>query len=220
MYLPDDKRGPAASVSTPRTRRPTKRALAKARTKARVLDAARELFVTRGFEESTIRDIAATAGLSTGAVFGSFSDKNQLFDAVMMASFKEAFEAASSVQGHAELGAAEALSAMFGAAYRHFGSQLALVRASQAQCWSRPECAHLFETAVARGRGLVELTLHKAVKAGELSDTLDAGLLADMLMDLYIANYRRAVFDGWTAEALEARTLAQARALLCGHLRR
>src|SRR5579871_6952834 len=53
----------------------TRRALAKQHTRRRLLDAAKRLFNERGYEAATVRDIAAAAGLSTGAVFASFSDK-------------------------------------------------------------------------------------------------------------------------------------------------
>lgn len=58
---------------------PTPRALAKAATRQRVLEAARLSFATKGYEASTIRDIAKLAGMSTGAVFASFEGKAALY---------------------------------------------------------------------------------------------------------------------------------------------
>ncbi|MEW6016990.1 MAG: helix-turn-helix domain-containing protein, partial [Pseudomonadota bacterium] len=66
-----------------RVRMPTRRALAKQQTRAKVLAAARELFSTSGYEGATIRDIAAAAGMSTGAVFANFADKSELFREIM-----------------------------------------------------------------------------------------------------------------------------------------
>ena len=60
-------------------RAPTRRALAKQQTRAKVLAAARRLFSEQGYEGATIRDIAAAAGMSTGAVFANFTDKSDLF---------------------------------------------------------------------------------------------------------------------------------------------
>src|SRR5580704_11401173 len=62
----------------------TRRALAKQRTRRQLLDAAKRLFNERGYEAATVRDIAAAAGLSTGAVFASFSDKADLFGEVII----------------------------------------------------------------------------------------------------------------------------------------
>src|SRR5438552_1375485 len=63
---------------------PTRRALAKQQTRAKVLAAARRLFSEEGYEGATIRDIAAAAGMSTGAVFANFSDKSDLFREIMI----------------------------------------------------------------------------------------------------------------------------------------
>lgn len=55
----------------------------KAATKAKVLEAARELFRQRGFERATLRDVAKAVGMSTGAVFASFKDKADLYAQAM-----------------------------------------------------------------------------------------------------------------------------------------
>ena len=62
--------------SETRVRMPTRRALAKQQTRAKVLAAARELFGAQGYEGATIRDIAAAAGMSTGAVFANFAARS------------------------------------------------------------------------------------------------------------------------------------------------
>jgi len=54
----------------------------KAATRQRVLTAARAAFEMKGYEGATIRLIALSAGLSTGAVFSSFFDKRALYCAV------------------------------------------------------------------------------------------------------------------------------------------
>ena len=59
--------------------RPNQRALAKLRTREKILAAAKALFAEHGYEAATIRDIARQAGMSTGAVFASFTDKSDLF---------------------------------------------------------------------------------------------------------------------------------------------
>lgn len=58
-----------------------KRQQAKALTRDKVLSAARRVFVTEGYENATIRLIAKTAGVSTGAVFNSFTGKEDLWRA-------------------------------------------------------------------------------------------------------------------------------------------
>jgi AcrR family transcriptional regulator len=59
------------------------RAASKIKTRARVLASAKALFEADGFSAATVRDIAAHASLSTGAIFASFSGKEALFTAAM-----------------------------------------------------------------------------------------------------------------------------------------
>lgn len=59
-----------------RKRAPSKRALA---TKARVLDAAEHVFATKGFDGSTIRDIATEAGEPVGTIHHHGGGKERLF---------------------------------------------------------------------------------------------------------------------------------------------
>lgn len=58
------------------------RAEAKAQTRRRVLDAARETFVREGFHAATLDQIAARAGYTKGAVYSGFGGKADLFLAV------------------------------------------------------------------------------------------------------------------------------------------
>jgi AcrR family transcriptional regulator len=53
-------------------------------TATRILDAALELFQTKGFEQTTMRDIAAAAGVATGAAYHHFASK----DAMVMAFYQ------------------------------------------------------------------------------------------------------------------------------------
>ena len=187
----------------------TRRALAKQRTRERVLSAARQLFSERGYEGATIRDIAQAAGMSTGAVFASFADKSELFDEITTADY----EVICAQMGEAARAAAtldEALLGIFGVAYRFHLEQLPLLRASIAVSWTRSDAAerrnradikHIFR--------LIADVVQRAVDRGELKSGFDGKLLAEITWDVYVANYRRAVFDSWTADALLARLADQ-----------
>jgi AcrR family transcriptional regulator len=56
-----------------------------AETRARILDAAMELFRRQGFEETTMREIAAEAGVATGAAYYYFDSK----DAIVLAFYDQ-----------------------------------------------------------------------------------------------------------------------------------
>jgi len=47
--------------------------------KQRILDAAISVFIDRGFEEASMREIASAAGLTTGAIYHHFKNKDELF---------------------------------------------------------------------------------------------------------------------------------------------
>lgn len=54
-----------------------------ARTRARLLDAAEEVFAERGFGGTTLEQIAERAGYTRGAVYANFASKDDLFLAVL-----------------------------------------------------------------------------------------------------------------------------------------
>ena len=194
----------------------TRRALAKQRTRERVLSAARRLFSERGYEGATIRDIAQAAGMSTGAVFASFADKTELFDEILTADYEVIY--AQMVQA-ARAGATvdEALLGLFGVAYSFHLDQLPLLRATIAVSWTRTEAAERSARADLKHifRLIGEVT-QRGIDQGQLKSGIDAKLLAEITWDVYVANYRRAVFDGWTVEALLARLSDQLKVIFAG----
>lgn len=64
----------------------------------RILDEAATLFVRRGFAATSMRDIAAAAGMQAGSVYYHFASKNEILEAVFargMAVMVDAFEGAA-----------------------------------------------------------------------------------------------------------------------------
>jgi AcrR family transcriptional regulator len=54
----------------------------RARTRARLLAAARELIREQGYERTTLREVAKRAGMTSGAIYGNFRDRDDLFIAL------------------------------------------------------------------------------------------------------------------------------------------
>jgi AcrR family transcriptional regulator len=68
-----------------------KQATAKAEeTRERIVDAALQLFRDRGFDQTTMRDIAAEAGVATGAAYYYFRSKEELVMAFYVRTVEEA----------------------------------------------------------------------------------------------------------------------------------
>jgi AcrR family transcriptional regulator len=49
------------------------------RTRAKLLEAARSLIREKGYENTTLEDIAERAGMTTGAIYGNFKNRDELF---------------------------------------------------------------------------------------------------------------------------------------------
>jgi AcrR family transcriptional regulator len=51
----------------------------RARTRAKLLEAARSLILEKGHENTTLEEIAERAGMTTGAIYGNFKNRDELF---------------------------------------------------------------------------------------------------------------------------------------------
>lgn len=68
-------------------------------TRNRILDAALQLFRERGFAQTTMRDVAAQAGVATGAAYYYYRSKEDLVQAFYIRSDQEAREAFAEALG-------------------------------------------------------------------------------------------------------------------------
>jgi AcrR family transcriptional regulator len=195
---------------------PTRRALAKQQTRAKVLQAARRLFSEHGYEGATIRDIASAAGMSTGAVFANFSDKSDLFREIMSNDMTALAEAMREAAARAR-GVEEALLKIFTAGYTFYKSQLPLARAAFSVSWAPQDGPVLRNAPEALAlRELITEQLTLAVARGEIGQEAEIKLRSQMLFDAYLSNFPQAIFEGWSLDALQARSRDQIRILLAG----
>ena len=68
-----------SSTSSPRSRPKGDK---RERTRAKLLEAARALIREKGHEQTTLEDIAERAGMTTGAIYGNFKNRHDLFIAL------------------------------------------------------------------------------------------------------------------------------------------
>ncbi len=191
---------------------------AKQRTRAKVMQAARELFGELGYDGATIRDIARRAGMSTGAVFANFTDKTDLFEAIYVEDAENLLEVMRDAAATAQSGnVAQRLSALFGAGYRRSFDNLPMVRAVVVRSWLQGDDAEGRMRTQDRGMAnLIAEVLREGVKAGEMKADADVKLAAEMLQSAYTRNYRVALFDKGSLDQLQARIDAQVAMLLNG----
>jgi len=195
---------------------PTRRTLAKQQTRAKVLAAARRLFSEEGYEGATIRDIAAAAGMSTGAVFANFTDKSDLFREIMLTDMVALGEAMREAAERGK-GVDDALLKIFSAGYAFYKSQLPLARAAFSVGWTPEEGPQLRNSEPSQQ--LIELMvdqLNAGVERGEIGQEAEVKLRGQMLFEAYLSNFKQAIFEGWSLEALQARSRDQIRVLLAG----
>ncbi|MFZ5718463.1 MAG: TetR/AcrR family transcriptional regulator [Pseudomonadota bacterium] len=197
-------------------RAPTRRALAKQQTRLKVLAAARRLFAEQGYEGATIRDIAAAAGMSTGAVFANFTDKSDLFREIM-ADDMDALTAAMRDAADRGRNIEDALLKIFMAGYTFYKTRLQLARAAFSVSWDKDGGPTLRSLPSALAlQDLFTEQLTAAVARGELSQEAEVKLRSQMLFETYLANFPQAIFEGWSLDALQARARDQIRILLAG----
>jgi AcrR family transcriptional regulator len=203
-------------VAESRQKPPTRRALAKQQTRAKVLAAARKLFGENGYEGATIRDIAAAAGMSTGAVFANFTDKSDLFREIMLTDLETVTSQIRDALTRAR-GVEDAMLKIFSTGYAFYQDQMPLARACFSVSWAPQEGEML--RAVVPLNALEELMLgelNAAVERGELGQEAEVKLRAQMLFEAFLANFRFAVFRGWSLDALQGRARDQIRIILAG----
>jgi len=197
-----------------------RRTQSKLRTRQKLLAAARDLFIDRGYEPATVRDIARAAGMSTGAVFANFQDKSDLFEAVQIDDCERAAERMREAAGR-DAPVANKLLNVFLANYGYYSNSLPLVRAMQARAWERPADEEgRARPALKALLATISDALRDAARRNEIRQDFDVRLISEMLWDAYLASLRRAIFDAWTVDVLSARLADQISVVLAGlHIR-
>jgi AcrR family transcriptional regulator len=164
------------------------------RTRERIIQAAHDVFLDRGYQRTTMADVAEAAGVSLGAVYQYFRDRGDLVAAIVQAGLQELLTRADVDWRIADgPGALERILTNYAAAFEQAPG---VARVWEEACQVDAEMAavrrrltHLFQKAV-------EDELTRAVRAGCLRAGLEprsaAGALCSMV-DRYC--YMTYVFD-------------------------
>ena len=190
MYNPSDK-----SLMINRDDAPQPlgaRAQSKERNRQKILESAMTLFRERGFEAATLRDIARGAGLSTGALFANFADKNEIFltvvedeNARVIRLMRDAYDES--------LGLVDRLHKQLMRGYDAAQANARLILSAFVMKWSQGQTPI---NEVGRMSDLVRValfdTLKLAQERGEVPEGANIECAAEVLEDLCFANLRRA----------------------------
>nr|WP_293379323.1 TetR/AcrR family transcriptional regulator [Phenylobacterium sp.] len=175
----------------------------KENTRNRVIEAARELFDTQGYQGTTIREIARHAQVSVGSVFTTFASKYEILSQVMRDRLDGLYAELDRVMPHLRGATVDRLRTMFAVHFafevRH--KKLFLAYISATYDWTLPS------TATPMGRNLrlqdiMRESLCKGVAEGDVDPSVDQQEIIDLLMAAYVWVYRLAAWHDADAEEM------------------
>jgi AcrR family transcriptional regulator len=152
--------------------------------RAELIDCAQRLFLTKGYERTTINDVIAATGLSKGAFYHHFRAKEDVLEAIAERFAKQALETAEAVRDDASVDALARLNSLL-AMTRQWKAenlrQLSLVFT----VLLKPENATLYHRIVAAVAAAMGPTLVKIIEDGQregVFDLADPQLAAEALL--------------------------------------
>jgi|SRR5579859_1232946 len=182
----------------PNTRRSQKEA-----TRNRVIDAARELFDSQGYQGTTIREIARKAGVSVGSVFTTFASKGEILSQVMEDRLDGLYAELDQLVPNLRGSTADRLRSIFAI---HFSfearrTRLFLAHIAAAYDWTLPPSARPMGTNP-KLIGCIRDCVIKGVAEGDVDPRLDPQEAVDLLIAAYVWIYRMAALNGADAAAM------------------
>ncbi|WP_340644878.1 TetR/AcrR family transcriptional regulator [Phenylobacterium sp.] len=174
-------------------------------TRQRVLDAARDLFETRGYEETTVREIARVAEVSVGSVFTTFSSKGDILSQVMADRLDALYAELDRVVPHLRGSTADRLASMFAIhyAFETRRTKLFLAHIAAAYDWTLEPASRPFGRNL-RLKQVVKDCLSEGITRGDVDPAIDLDIIVDTLMASYAWTYRLAAWNDSDAETLSA----------------
>ena len=172
----------------------TKRAQRKAATREAVLNAARKVFLDRGYEGATIAAIAEAAGVSPGTVLNASPSKIALLNAIMREDFETLGADCEALSASLAGGTRERVMTLLEQHLtRHFAN-LDLMSAVFGHCWlGETEVLEELEDNMAMAWQPVLNLLNQAHQTEELSAGVEPQTLIHAMQDVYLGVLRAAI---------------------------
>jgi AcrR family transcriptional regulator len=161
--------------------------------RAELIDVAQGLFLTRGYERTTINDVIHATGLSKGAFYHHFRSKEDLLEAIAARFARESLRFIETMQADARMHALQRLNLLLSLGREWKREHLAELRAMFTTLL-RPENAVLYHRILDAVFAVLGPALGGIIAQGEAEGAFDAGdprTAAETL--LWLANGRRQV---------------------------
>ncbi|MDP3385509.1 MAG: TetR/AcrR family transcriptional regulator [Phenylobacterium sp.] len=174
-------------------------------TRRRVLDAARDLFETVGYEETTVREIASQAGVAVGSVFTCFASKAEVLSQVMLDRLEDLYAELDRITPHLRGSTADRLTSIFALhyAFETRRTPLFLAHIAAAYNW-RPGSDSVPYGRNPRLRAMIQDCVAGGRDRGDVAADADIALIVDTLMAAYAWNYRLAAWEQAGPEQMSA----------------
>ena len=161
--------------------------------RAELLDCAQGLFLTRGYNETTVNDVIAATGLSKGAFYHHFRAKEDLLEAIADRFARESLGVIQGLQSDPGLDALQRLNRLLSLGREWKRGHIAELRAMFTTLLD-PQNAVLYQRIIDAVFKVLAPALAQIVAQGEAEGVFDAGdpaLAAEVLLGL--ANGRRSL---------------------------
>lgn len=170
-----------------------------------MLDAARELFETKGYETTTVREIAQAAAVSVGSVFTTFASKGDILSQVMADRLDALYGELDRLAPHLRGSTSDRLRSIFAIhyAFETRRTRLFLAHIAAAYNWTLSPSSRPYGRNP-RLRNVIRECLADGMTRGDVDPTGDVDVMVDTLMASYAWTYRLAAWEHADAEAMSA----------------
>jgi AcrR family transcriptional regulator len=147
-------------------------------TRSRLIEAAVEVFAERGYEGTKVQDVARRAGLTTGAIYANFRDKNELLAEAVRLGAEELVVNFSAMRSGGASGVAviEAMARQLAQNQGRLRRQVLLEGMGAAR--RDNNIADVMRDNVVRGTGHLIALIEVARSEGDIADDIDSEALA------------------------------------------
>lgn len=177
--------------------RMTRRDLRREATKASVIEAARRVFLDRGYDGATIKSIADAAGVSPGTVLNAAPSKAALLMEILSEEYQAIGDSADRLASALSGRLTDRLSALLQISMEAQARHPELFAAAIGHAWLVDDAEageHLAPMEL--GWGAVRSAIDAAKSSGEIRADVDVEVVVALLQDAYLGVFRRNRADG------------------------